>query len=93
MTNKPFVPAHKNVIDPPGQIVNPVTLGDYVNSKYGFDLHPYLKTPNVEPPKKKLSFDEWWTQGRVYDKPEPGTKPNSPKWWARVAWNAAQENK
>lgn len=39
-----MIPAHKNLKNPPGQIVNEVTPG--------FDRHPYLWKPPISPAKR-----------------------------------------
>jgi len=72
-------PAHKHVgPNGPGQIINDITLGDYLERKY------------PEETKKKLTFDEWWDSGRL-SKDNPH-KPISAEWWALEGWKAAQEN-
>ena len=79
-----FKPAHKNMIDPPGQIVNPVeiTLGQYIARK------------QKELPKK-LTFEEWVKKVSLYYKLDTGREMGA--WTLEEAfkrcWNAAQENK
>ena len=43
-------PAHKNMIDPSGQIVNPIP------EQF---LYQYIERKQQETPKK-LTFEEWW---------------------------------
>ena len=75
-------PAHKNVTNPPGQIVNhDLTLADYIERKKGDDV----------PPKKKLSFEEYWRTflGGEFDFRDGGFSIEE----AADLWQAAQENK
>lgn len=59
----------------PGQIVNPITLGDYINSKYKQEA---FKTDNME------EFDTWF---KKYNQ-ENGLPPAYEV--AKAAWNAAK---
>lgn len=75
------IPAHKNIIDPPGQMVNPIpeqTLGQYIARKQ-------KETP------KKLSFDEWAEDSQIiYRSVE--TKEDL-AFYLKECWKAAQDNK
>lgn len=80
------MPAHKNTINPPGQvqIKEDKTLKDYIERK-------------TAEPKKKLTFDEWWNQ-RTGDSAwwaqfEDETGEFSDFAFAEFVWTAAQENK
>lgn len=65
------------------------------NSKDSFDRYPYLKHSTAEPPKVKLTFEEWYVvsgwkdQHRVLSIDDA----DSAKYMMGVSWKAAQENK
>ena len=82
------LPAHKNMIDPPGQIINKDyaelevrTLGQYLDRKY----------PEDKPDPKKLTFDEWFVNhiGMPFEDWDNNLQEND----MRACWKAAQENK
>lgn len=75
-----FKPAHKDTVNPPGQIVNPIdrskTIGGIIDR---------VMRSEAEPIKTKLTFDEWYQHRLVeFDGEHPS---------AAVVWKAAQENK
>ena len=73
-------PAHKQIgPNGPGQVVNDITLGDYLERKY------------PEETKKKLTFEEWWNEV-VYTGRPRRLEFNASEEAARLIWKAAQEN-
>jgi len=82
-----FIPAHINVTNPPGQIVNhDLTLSDYIERKKRDDT----------PVKKKLTFDEWYSQSgwaACHTRLLSLDDADSAKYIMKMAWQAAQENK
>lgn len=89
-----FKPAHKDTVNPPGQIVNPIdrskTIGGIIDR---------VMRSEADPIKKKLTFDEWVHE---YLKDMYGYDPTEDKnnymmfgttcRMLRVVWKAAQEN-
>ena len=76
-----FKPAHKDTTRPPGQIVNEVTLADYLHNK-GYT------TPT-------MSFEEWCNQTTFTGKSrkDEWQRAGISLGFVRQVWNAAQENK
>lgn len=74
-----------DLINPPGQIVNDVTLGDYITRK-----QQQVAFEDVAQ-EKKLTFDEWWSQyaPRHFSIDEA----NSVKVYYKHGWEIGQENK
>lgn len=74
-----------DLINPPGQIVNDVTLGDYIARK-----QQQIAFEDVLQ-EKKLTFDEWWSQyaPRHFSIDEA----NSVKVYYKHGWEIGQENK
>lgn len=75
-------PAHKNTKHPPGQIVNDITLADYIRRKNRHEAFEQVAT------EKKLTFDAWWFINRTH---EPCWRLKEEEAW--IIWKAAQENK
>jgi hypothetical protein len=73
-------PAHKNINNPPGQIVNKIT-------KIDGTLQDYLDRKGYAEPKKKFTFEEWWRETGQWI----GHRTNVEA--TKAAWNAGQENK
>lgn len=72
--------------NPPGQITNDITLGDYLDRKY--------------PEEKKLTFDEWLLEFMCKTQPddawwweENGVDKHDDYNDYKAVWKAAQENK
>lgn len=79
-----------DLVNPPGQIVNDITLGDYIARK---TKHDALNQVNQE---RKLTFDEWYTQSgwaATHEYVCSLDDADSCEYIMRAAWNAAQENK
>lgn len=55
-----------------------------------FDRYPYLKHSTAEPPKVKLTFEEWYA---IWYKSIPSYRGFINRNDMERAWNAAQENK
>ena len=75
-------PAHKNLDHPPGQLRFGVEL----------DSGEFVPAKDIPPPKKKLSFEEWWNSmtdelGDFYRNPWVEKED------VRIIWESAQENK
>lgn len=76
-----FKPAHKDTVNTPGQVVNEVTLGDYIARKQRNEAFNQVKKEN------KLTFKQWLKKSS-YVEPDETTYC-----WLEDCWNAAQENK
>ena len=79
------LPAHKHVGDAgkPGQLVNDVTLGDYLARKRRYEALDIIALENVNK-VKKLTFDDWYPTHKhlvSYNYEQ-----------AQLIWKAAQEN-
>jgi hypothetical protein len=97
-----FKPAHKNLENPPGQIVNPIEgtphhFGGRTDAPIdrlqtiGGIIDRVMRS-EAKPIKKKMTFDEWWKS------------PNGQEWFNIISeqnevvrmfedcWKAAQEN-
>lgn len=86
-----FKPAHKDTVNPPGQIVNSIpettprhkTIGGIIDRVMRSESPPNFWHSEEKAPKKKLTFDEWWHLNN----------DDSFHYEAcRRAWKAAQEN-
>jgi hypothetical protein len=78
--------AHKNINNPPGQVVNKIT-------KIDGTLQDYYERKGYDEPKKKLTFEEWWEIESNHWRIPPGEGGNSIKWFGKRLWQEAQENK
>ena len=78
-----MIPAHKNLKNPPGQIVNEIprskTIGGIIDR---------VMRSEAQPIKKKLSFDEWYKQH--WKECKNGTFDLHDTY--ALIWKAAQEN-
>lgn len=75
-----FQPAHKDCDRPAGQIVNDITLADYIERKQqDMNFNEVAK-------EKKLTFDEWLKTTNIT--PNDTLLYN----WGITVWKAAQEN-
>lgn len=92
------MPAHKNMIDPPGQFRNELpeelvklATGQIVNPITEQTLGQYIERKQKETPKK-MTFDEWYNP-----KDGPWSWQFDPEidfqTCLKSAWNAGQENK
>ena len=78
-----FKPAHKDTDNPPGQIVNSVSVPETPRSKTLGGIIDRVLRSEAQPIKQKLTFDEWWHLNN----------DDSFHYEAsRRAWKAAQEN-
>jgi len=71
-----FKPAHKDTTRPPGQIVNEVTLADYLHNKE-------IRYATLD---KKMTFKEWLKKSSFVVPDE------TVYCWLEDCWYAAQEN-
>lgn len=69
--------------NPPGQIRNDITLGDYVARKQEF----------MREEAKKLSFEEWAKKQGFLTKDGYWNLANNQEHVLKECWNAAQRNK
>lgn len=85
-------PAHKNLKNPPGQIVNPIsgTLREYIERKMdvaNMSVEEFLQEKKKALTKKqgKLTYEQWYedNQWEIEQSDDPCKK----------AWYAGQENK
>lgn len=76
-----------DTVNPPGQIRNEVTLGDYIARKNYHDAFDKV-AEELGVKKKKLSFNEWLTvtYGGI------NALPAVIKSFMEAVWKAAQEN-
>jgi len=90
-------PAHKqdDAAKAPGQVVNDITLGDYITRK---NYHEAFDKVSEEvglkrPPEKKLTFEEWFSQSgwAARNKPLMLDVESLNKIMSSV-WKAAQDN-
>lgn len=81
-----FKPAHKDTDNPPGQIVNSVSVPETPRSKTLGGIIDRVLRANGQPVKQKLTFDEWLHQSS-FVVPDEGTYL-----WLKDCWKAAQEN-
>lgn len=91
-----FKPAHKHIGDAgnPGQIINDVTLGDYIARKTRYEaLNAIALEKEAAASKTKLTFEEWWDEV-VFDGNTRGYHwGHIPRESLHLVWKAAQENK
>ena len=87
-------PAHKQD-DPakaPGQVVNDITLGDYITRKNYHEAFDRVAEENGLK-KKKLTFDEWYSQSGWAARKKPlMLDVESLNRIMSSVWKAAQEN-
>ena len=81
-----FKPAHKDTDNPPGQIVNSVSVPETPRSKTLGGIIDRVLRSEAQPIKQKLTFDEWLHQSS-FVVPDEGTYL-----WLKDCWKAAQEN-
>lgn len=81
-----FKPAHKDTDNPPGQIVNSISVPETPRSKTIGGIIDRVMRSEAQPIKQKLTFDEWLHQSS-FVVPDEGTYL-----WLKDCWKAAQEN-
>lgn len=82
-------PAHKDTVNPPGQIVNSVSVPETHRSKTIGGIVDRVMRSEAPPIKKKLTFEEWWDSRLLswrnhYCHDKEATE---------LIWKTAQENK
>lgn len=81
-----FKPAHKDTDNPPGQVVNSISVPETPRSKTIGGIIDRVMREEAKPIKQKLSFDQWYKENRGVDF-GGATVPQ-----LRYLWVAAQEN-
>lgn len=81
-----FKPAHKNTDNPPGQIVNSISVPETPRSKTIGGIIDRVMREEAKPIKQNLTFDEWWA------KPWTTHHGVCDYHTAQLIWKAAQEN-
>lgn len=82
-----FKPAHKDIDNPPGQIVNPIdrskTIGGIIDR---------VMRSEAKPIKQKMSFEDWWKSPNGQEWFNIISEQNEVVRMFEDCWKAAQEN-